>query len=275
MKILRVFPRRTRATPDDPDVRIGAPILFDSFDYDEIHISVTFTWDLPIAENLVKQWEPYGAVKIGGPATNMRGEEFTPGLYLSPAYVITSRGCPNRCPYCLVPKREGPLRELAIKRGHNVLDDNLLACSIDHIKSVFAMLEQEKRRSKCRIEFTGGLEAGRLTKEIADDLYALRPKQIFFAADSDKKLEPLRSASSLLQCAGFRPTSKVMRCYVMIAYPGDTPERARARLEQVVSLGFAPMAMFYRGEDIEFRSNTKEWQGLTYFYNRPANIKFR
>ena len=139
MKIIRVFPRRTKATPDDDLVRINQPPGF--FDQaDEIHISVAWTWDLPKAERLAKQWEQVAPVKIGGPATGMPGDDFTPGMYLKKGYVITSRGCPNRCWFCSVWKREGNIRELPITEGWNVLDDNLLACSDDHIKAVFKML---------------------------------------------------------------------------------------------------------------------------------------
>jgi hypothetical protein len=96
MKIIRVFPRSTNATPDDADVRINAvPSLFD--DADEVHISVTFTWDLARADYLARAWRPVAPVRIGGPAYNERGGDFVPGMYMRKGYVITSRGCPNRC----------------------------------------------------------------------------------------------------------------------------------------------------------------------------------
>lgn len=42
-KIIRVFPTKTNATPDDELVRIReVPSLFD--EADEVHISVAFTW---------------------------------------------------------------------------------------------------------------------------------------------------------------------------------------------------------------------------------------
>jgi hypothetical protein len=95
LKIIRVFPRRTKATPCDDLAFIGEPTLF--AEADEVHISVSFSWGLPEAERLEKQWRYIAPVKIGGPATGQRGEGFTPGLYLKPGYVITSRVCPNRC----------------------------------------------------------------------------------------------------------------------------------------------------------------------------------
>ena len=77
MPILRVFPRKTNATPEIEYVAIGSPGLFVSEDISEIHISVIFTWDLQEAEILAEQWSRYGNVKIGSSAICMRGEAFT------------------------------------------------------------------------------------------------------------------------------------------------------------------------------------------------------
>jgi hypothetical protein len=75
---------------------------------------------------------------------------------LKKGYVITSRGCPNRCWFCSVWRREGEvIRELPVTDGWNVLDDNLLVCSENHIRAVFAMLARQRRMPL----FTGGLEA--------------------------------------------------------------------------------------------------------------------
>ena len=128
-KIIRVFPVKTHATPDDELVRVReTPSLFDAAD--EVHISVTFSWDIPWAEWAAKQWERVAPVKIGGPAYNEPGGEFVPGMYMKHGYVITSRGCPNRCWFCAVPKREGfKIRELPVRVGWIIQDDNILACS--------------------------------------------------------------------------------------------------------------------------------------------------
>ena len=94
-------------------------------------------------------------VKVGGVAYGDRGEDFVPGRYVKPGYVFTSRGCPRRCWFCSVWKRDPVPRLLPVTDGWNILDDNLLACPRGHVEAVFAMLRRQKRR----MEFTGGLEA--------------------------------------------------------------------------------------------------------------------
>lgn len=264
MKIIRVFPRRTKATPDDDDVRIATdPGLFD--EADEIHISVSFTWDLPLAERLEKAWRSVAPVKIGGPATGERGEDFTPGQYLKRGYAITSRGCPNRCWFCSVWKREGDVRELPITDGWNVLDDNLLACSPTHRAGVYEMLSRQKKRA----EFTGGLEAARLTRWDANRLIDLRPKQLFFAYDTPDDYEPLAEAAKILKAVGFNSASHTLRCFVLCGFPGDKMELAYSRMRKTIMLGFFPMAMLWRGDD---GHRDKSWSRFQRSWVRPAAI---
>lgn len=186
-KVIRIFPSRTKATPDDTDVRIKALHPTNKDEADEVHVSVAFTWDIPTAEKIAENWRHVAPVTIGGPAYNNPGGDFVPGMYLKKGYVITSRGCPNRCWFCNVPKREGfRLRELPVTEGHILTDDNLLACSTDHIEAVFNMLSRQKERP----QFTGGLEAKLLTPYYAKRLYELRPKSVYFAYDTPDDLDP-------------------------------------------------------------------------------------
>lgn len=260
--LIRVFPRRTRATPVDRLSYIGGPDLF--AEADEVHISVTFSWDMENAEKLADEWRHIAPVKIGGPATGMAGSEFVPGRYIKPGYVITSRGCPNRCWFCTVWRREGNVRELPIKEGWNILDDNLLACSEGHVRAVFAMLKRQKHK----VEFTGGLEAARLKDWHIELLADLKPKQIFFAYDTPDDLEPLIEAGKKLQKAGMKYRSP-LRAYVLIGYPKDTFDAAEKRLYQTIEAGYMPMAMLYRSET---GGTEKEWRQFQRLWARPAVI---
>jgi hypothetical protein len=261
MRIIRVFPRRTNATPDDELVRVNCqPGLFD--EADEIHISVAFTWDIPLAKKLEKAWRSVAPIKIGGPALDDPGDEFEPGVYLKKGYVITSRGCPNHCWYCFVPKREGPIRKLEIKDGWNVQDNNLLACSDEHIKKVFSMLKKQPRKAV----FSGGFDARRLSPWVVDDLIELNPEQVFFAYDNPSDLEPLEYAA-LLFVNAFPLSSRVLRCYVLCGYKNDSFESAEIRIEETIRLGFLPFAMLYRDEK---NIPDQEWKQWIRTWTRPA-----
>lgn len=266
MNIARIFPRITKATPQDKYTFYDAPGMFLP-PIDEVHISVAFTYDLPRAEELEKQWRHVAPVKMGGPALNEPGGEFTPGMYIKPGYVITSRGCPNKCWFCSVWRREGSeIRELAVKEGNNVLDDNLLACSDSHIQKVFDML---KRQKYGKPEFTGGLEAARLKDWQVKQLKELKPKSIFFAYDTPDDYEPLIEAGRKLLDAGFTITSHTLRAYVLIGYPKDTFADAERRLTQAIKAGFLPMAMLYRDKS---GNTSQEWKRFQRVWSRPAIV---
>jgi len=260
--IARIFPRRTKATPMDDMVFFNEPGLFlDGII--EAHISVTFTWDLPRAEYLLKEWERVMPTKIGGPAVGTAGADFEPGMYLKPGYVITSRGCPNHCWFCSAWKREGDIREFPIREGWNVLDDNLLACSESHIRAVFDMLKRQPEKA----QFTGGLEAARLKDWHIDLLVDLKPKQIFYAHDTKDDYEPLVEALGRMTNAGFN--RHTLRVYVLIGFNGDTFEKAERRLLDVTDLGAYPMAMLYRDKS---GKTEREWRRFQRLWARPASI---
>lgn len=264
MKILRVFPRKTNATPTDKLAVIGVP-KFPLPEFDEVHISVTFSYDYGDGLDLISEWGKFNKrVRIGGPAMGNKGEEFTPGLYVRNGYVITSRGCPNKCWFCDVWRREGGIRELPIEDGSNILDSNLLACSESHIKQVFEMLKRQTKRP----QFTGGLEAARLKEWHVKLLWESKTDQMFFAYDTQDDYEPLREAGKILKLANF--TRRHLRCYVLIGYQNDSFDMAEKRLLQAWECGFLPMAMLWRNKS---GSVDKEWQKFQRLWARPAITK--
>lgn len=258
--IARVFPRRTKATPDDALAFTDAPPILELPEIDEVHVSVTFTYDKPRAEALAYQWEMVGVpVKVGGPAYDDTGGEFKPGTYLKRGYTITSRGCNNKCWFCMASKREGKLREMEIKDGWDILDNNLLQCSEAHIRAVFKMLKRQPHRPK----FTGGLEAKELKPWHCELLREAHPERMYFAYDTPDDYEPLVAAGKMLMDAGITPQSHVMACYNLIGYKGDTFDKAQSRLEQTIRAGFMPYAMLYRDErgkvDRDWARFQREW----------------
>lgn len=276
MKIIRVFPRETNATPDDEMAYCGPPGLFTD-PVDEVHVSVAFTADIPKAERLAYEWQGYArTVRLGGPAMGMRSEEFVPGLYVKPGYVITSRGCPCTCWFCDVWKRENdrpkdPPRELQIHDGWNVLDDNLLACSRQHVEAVFRMLG----RQKGRVQFTGGLWAHGLQDYQVGLLADLTPRpNCFFAYDPGDPFETLQSAARRMLAAGFTECSHRLRVYVLIGFPGDTFDKAESRLVEMVNIGFTPFAMLWEPSlpSQEKHRPDPEWASFQRRWAKPAII---
>lgn len=260
MQILRVFPRRTSYTPNDEFSFVGEPPMIRP-DADEVHVSCTFTWDKPKAENLRDAWaQYYPVVKLGGPAYDDPGNGFVPGRYIKLGVTTTSRGCNNNCPWCLVPVREGKIRELPIQPGNIIQDNNLLQCSSQHIDNVLDML-----RTQHTIRFTGGLEAARVTEQFADRLRGLRVKEVFLASDTDNAIKPLRKALKLLQL----PRDKA-RCYVLLKYnPEETMLHAIIRLLQVWEAGAKPFAQLYQPRDRTIVYPV-EWQRFVRTWQRPA-----
>jgi len=119
-----------------------------------------------------------------------------PGRYIRHGYGFTSRGCPRRCWFCSVWKRDPVPRLLPIVDCWNILDDNLLACPRPHVEAVFAMLRRQKRP----VEFTGGLEALSLQDYQVDLLASLNRGRIcsspMIHKTSSPHLNPQRGDSS-------------------------------------------------------------------------------
>ena len=258
--MIRVFPRRTKWTPDDELAFVGDPPLFRPPEQ-SIFISVTFTWDIPEGERLWRTWsEFYAPVWIGGPAFNDPGGEFESGIFIKEGVTITSRGCPKKCPWCLASKREGRIRQLEIKDGWIVEDNNLLACSKKHIESVFEMLSKQKNP----IEFAGGLDGDFLSRWHIDSFKKLRVKQFWFACDHPQAFKRLEKVANLM--ADFPEQKK--RCYVMIGYNGESLKDTEKRLEKVYSMGFLPFSQLYQGD--QRKEYSKDWQKLNRKWSRPA-----
>lgn len=269
MRLVRVFPRRTKASPDDELAFFGPPPFF--IEADEVHVDVTFTADKLRAEQLAEQWKHIAPVKVDGVAFGNDSGEFVPGRYIKQGYTFTSRGCPRRCWFCSVWKRHPKIVTLPIQEGWNILDDNLLACPEPHVRAVFEMLRRQGRR----VEFTGGLEALSLQDYQVELLASLKPRpNCFFAYDPGDPFETLKSAARRMLEAGFTRRSHRLRVYVLIGYPKDTFDLAEQRLKSMVSIGFTPHAMLWQPEtpSAERWRPSFAWSKFQRRWARPAII---
>lgn len=265
--MIRVFPKRTKWTPIDRLAFIGDPPLFRPPEQ-PVRISCTFTWHIEECERLKKAWlQYYSDVEVGGPAYDDQGEEFIPGRFLKEGMTITSRGCTKECEWCLVPKREGWIRELKVQSGWNVLDNNLLACSQKHIEKVFNMLREQSKG----IVFSGGLDAELFQPWHADLLQSIKLKEAWFSCDYPGAIINLQKVATLLPDIPLRKK----RCYVLIGFNGENITQAEKRLQNVYSLGFWPFAMLFRPSNILKKENNigLNWLKLQRKWCRPAIYK--
>lgn len=269
--IARVFPSRTSMTPIDKDAYYDTPDLFTP-QYDEAHVSITFTWDILKGKRLAQAWERHAKiVKLGGVAIDGESDQpFKAGIYLRKGITITSRGCLNNCSFCMV--RRGLIEFDNFPEGNIIQDNNILACSDRHWRLVISMLKNQKA-----IEFKGGLEKQRITPKIAEDLRGLRIKSLWLACDQPNAIKQLETAVRILHKVGFK--REQIYCFVLI---GKDMQEETERLEKCLNLftyldeennerfmGVKPFAQLYRDKSnsIEY---SKEYKQFARKWSRPA-----
>lgn len=263
---IRVFPCRTKWTPDDDLAFVGVPPIlstrFIGLDRNiPVFVSVAFTWHKRLAEYIAAQWRGcFHDVRIGGPAYDDHGDEFTPGMFLKEGCTITSRGCPKKCGWCVVPKREGQIRELEIKPGWIVQDNNLLACSERHIRAVFDMLREQDRA----IFFNGGLDKHFLKDWHRELFDSIKIGELWFACDTAADIPHLERAAKILDGISIEK----LRCYTMIGYYGETIDDAERRCAKIYDLGFLPFCQLFQPDTPKVYDDV--WRKVHRKWSRPA-----
>lgn len=269
MRILRVFPKRTSYTPDDPLVYCAdgikqVPMLGLFPEFDEVHISCIFTWDKEFCEELAWQFKQFQdkPVRLGGPAFNSPTVGFKQGLYIKENIIFTSRGCNNNCPWCIVPKIEGKLVELPICQGNIIQDNNFLQTSRHHKDQIFEMLKTQKR-----IQFKGGLESDLIDDHFVENVRGLKIDELWLACDTDGSLKNLEIAATKLAKAGF--SREKLKCYALI--DGDLSKNEE-RLQKIWHAGAMPFAQLYRDFTDKKKKYSKEVEKFARSWQRPACI---
>lgn len=186
------------------------------------------------------------------------------------AYGFLTRGCPNRCPWCIVSHKEGairpasPLREfLGDKRQAVLLDNNVLA-------SEFGLEQiEEIVRMGIAVNFNQGLDARRA----CDDLYILdllaRVKwirHIRFACDRMSQLEAVTKCVKELGRRGIKPYRIFVYCLIQ-----DVDESLE-RINALRKLKVCPFAQPYRDFDNNIKP-TNEQKRLARWCNHKAIFK--
>lgn len=123
------------------------------------------------------------------------------------AYGFLTRGCPNRCRWCIVPKKEGNITpymdvgEIAINGRNNLIlmDNNILA-------SDYGLEQIEKIvRLRLKVDFNQGLDARLVADDIARLLAKVKwIKRIRFGCDTPRQIAECERAIGLLDKHGYK-----------------------------------------------------------------------
>lgn len=157
---------------------------------------------------------------------------------------FVSRGCFRACEYCIVPSKEGKLRENADiyefwdKRHKNIvlLDNNILGLQ----KHFFKICEQILKENLI-VDFNQGLDIRLMDNEFAKILKSLRHKEYKFAFDNMKDEEAVKTGIETLKRYGINRNT----FYVLVGF--DTNIRQDLyRLNALKELGQNAYVMRYK-----------------------------
>ena len=153
-----------------------------------------------------------------------------PQIDIKTAYGFLTRGCPNKCKWCVVPIKEGNIKpymdveEIAINGRTNLIlmDNNIIACD-------YGLQQIEKIiRNKYRVDFNQALDARLVTEDIAKLLAQVRwIKQIRFGCDTPQQIGECERAMNMIDKYRGKPMQyllytmigdDIVECYNRLSY---------------------------------------------------------
>lgn len=188
-------------------------------------------------------------------------------IYPNTDYAVgfLTRGCVRKCPWCIVPQKEGAIRpyqtwreiKRADKRNIIFMDNNVLACQ-HGIEQMEDMIGHD-----LRIDFNQGIDARLITPEIAEIIAKLKwIRFIRLACDTDDMLGTVLEKAELLQKFGVKPYRIFV--YVLVQDISSAEKRVLALRDA----GMNPFAQPYR--DFE---NNAEPEETAKAFARWVNVK--
>ena len=155
-----------------------------------------------------------------------------------------SRGCNRKCPFCVVPEKEGKIRSVMPKEikpdsTYIIIQDNNFFASPEWEYAIWRIQTWGKK-----VSFDGGIDARILTVKHIKALKSIKHhKQIKIAWDNPKE----NLIPKLKKIIKHISHHKLM-CFVLIGY-WSTPEQDMHRVMTLRELGIDPFAMAYDKTD--------------------------
>ena len=132
-----------------------------------------------------------------------------PNIPSDTAYGFLTRGCPNKCRWCVVPRKEGSIKpymdidEIAIEGRRKIvlMDNNILAAGDYAVEQINKIIERGYR-----VDFNQALDARLVTDDWASLLAKVKwlyKNRIRFGCDTHKQISDCERAIALLRQHGF------------------------------------------------------------------------
>ncbi len=238
------------------EVELTSPLF--AGEYDETFASKVFTYsEMPILpDNTIVGGSGYSLDSWLDEDTEVLMPDYS--LYdRNYAIGFTTRGCNRKCPFCIVPAKEGKFH--IVGDIHNFWSDQeklmLLDNSLNTDENHFLMICNQIEKEKIYVDFSQGLDIRYLTDTQAKALKKLKLwKQIHFAWDLIETEPFVRQGILIL--SNHKLISKSM-FYVLVGF-NTTPEEDLYRVELLRDFKIDPFIMPYDKFD-EYQKNFARW----------------
>lgn len=230
------------------DVSFWSPIEHAMNPFDKIYASKVFfgtSDDLYLPEGTIRGGSGYNmAVTLPDNIEHICPDYDLYGIDYSMGF--TSRGCIRRCGFCIVPEKEGgikehsPLSEFVRHKKAILLDNNFLASPRASEKLI------EMRQMGVRVDFNQGLDIRLMTAEFARLLTDAKPLILRFAWDNIRDEAAVKRGISLLRDAGYKIKlgSKTISFYILTNY-NSTIQEDLYRINYLHGEGIETFVMIY------------------------------
>lgn len=183
--------------------------------YDKVYMSKVFNFtpdilDVYNADEVIKGGTGFDINSSLPEEIDMLQPDYSiyPNLPKDTAYGFLTRGCPNKCPWCVVPKKEGKIRpymdidEIAIEGRNNIVlfDNNILAAGDYAIEQFEKIIERGYR-----VDFNQAIDARLVTPRFAELMAKCKwiGRLIRFGCDSHAQIKECDRAIDMVSSYGY------------------------------------------------------------------------